>query len=177
MAIPSRIPSLALVDLFLSMAAGPPNDLTLKVAGGVPVKIFAQGATVAASVAVPAITPTPVSVAHTGALFSTFVGPDGLPWQGQAYVNGDSTKPLGIVSVVQSPSPIITVSNTGNALTLVSGDRLMVSVPQSVFYSDPNGMVAIGTTLTSNATTGRVTGYVRDYRFDLLVTGVTASCG
>ena len=68
------------------------------------------------------------------------------------------------------------INGSGSAIALTVGQRLIPTNLRPNIYSDPIGSVAIGTSITTSATDGRASGYLREFRFDYIVriTGLTA---
>ena len=176
MANPNRLPSLKHVDMLVLQPRTPPSDMTIVSVPGVQVLLYVQGATVKTGITLPGFTPpgpgpaTDVSVYFPGAIVPQ--APDGST--GLVARNGSPLYTAQVVSVTQGASPVVRLANNSQTggITLAAGDRLIVTIPETQWYADPQGLTPQGIGATSNSN-GRIRGYVRDYRYDLLIaTGV-----
>jgi hypothetical protein len=175
MASPNRVPSLELLDMVITQARNPPQDLTVAAVANAQVLLYAQGATVAENKFLDGFTPPgppghgsewDVKVHHTGGVVAQL--PGGV--MGQVWRNGDPAYIAMITKVTQGSPPIVRMYNNSRpgGFWLMAGDRLVVVEPETQWYTDPRGLNGAGNGATTN-TQGRVRGYVRDLRYDLLV--------
>ena len=129
------------------------------------IDLYRQGASVKTAITVPLIVdPTPVVVDDIGGIA---VGDDLI-------VNGAATPTLTVESVAEGELGLIV--SVLSSVSLSVGDRLTpISTPRPNAYRDPIALSAIGTSFTTSSTTGRGSAYVKDYRYDYVMTisGVT----
>ena len=163
-------PVLKRFDVFVYKDKTPTDKAQIPAASTI--NFYRQGATVKTAVSVPPQDPsnenpptTDVHVYHMGGI----IGGETL------WVDGNSAKDL-VISAIDVPNLVLKVLNgSPSTINLAVGNRLVLASSPISIYSDPVGAVAIGTSITTNATTGRANGYIREYRFDYVVniTGVT----
>lgn len=163
----NRLPVLRRFDMTVMRPANPPSDWRQVVAPGAVVRIFGQGATNAGDVTMPSgvnqFDPRVFSVPHTGSIA-----------QGDLlFPNGNMVHSLYVTAIANGPSPTITARNydqQSSDFVIQAGWRLL-TYGQEDWYSDALGMNAIGSSLVADAN-GKVGGYVRAYRYDIMISEV-----
>jgi hypothetical protein len=134
------------------------------------IEFYSQGATLKAGVS--ATSPATLYVWHLG----TIKGPLSPNPGDTLWPKGLSTQPL-VVTAVSETDPAnlsLTVTFTGT-LIMNAGERLIRRVPRipdqrPQVYADPLGLTATGTSIqTTAAGGGRGSCYLREYRFDYVV--------
>ncbi len=93
-------------------------------------------------------------------------------------VGVDATKTLTVVTTTGYPSDtqIYLKSTTGNAMTLFTGDRLIVTNRRPTLYADSLAVISIGNNIQTSSLSGYVEFYIADTRFDYIIsaTGLTS---
>jgi hypothetical protein len=164
--IGNRLPVLTHLDLVLTRSANPPSDLRQLVTSAV-VNIHAQGATY--SGLTPLLLPhnqtTKVPVYHLGSIVDAS--------QVMVYFPLLALPDIYIVDHVDEPpsTPGVWVTS-GSDRSLEVGSRLFTVQPTASFYPDPLGKGTGVPHLVAPPETGRIAGYVREFRYDLRILGI-----
>lgn len=148
------MPVLRRFDIYVYKPKGG-GDPALVPAASATVGFFRQGATVSVATSVGGgAENVPVTVYNSGAIQA----------EDELRVNFD--RPLMVNSV--SGATIYVTNETETPVVLAVGDRLIDTFERPKLYKDPLGTVVIGIS-TSTDGSGRASGYVREYRFDYVV--------
>ena len=124
---------------------------------GAVVQFYGQGATVSNADPIPAT--TTIEVFDTGDLFV-----------GASVMAGIGGPTLTVTAINSSTQ--ITISGASSGLILPPGTRLILTSNRPEVFSDPRGTISLSNSLTADSR-GRVTGYIRNPRFDYVVEGET----
>lgn len=119
-----------------------------------------------------------VTVWHPGSLGDPVVDPNIIDGHHRVQIGVESGDVFEVVSVDPAPDPdeasaTVTLKNeSGHVVSVVRKDARLVRItdrPEA--YDDPVGLESTGSNaLQTNATTGRARGYLREYRYDYIVT-------
>lgn len=147
-----------------------PPDRAQIPAGGATIDFYAQGATASAAKTIPKNgAQDTVNVFHPGLLRVT------TPVQ-TVQIDGNATIVLQVIDVVLAglgAGAFVTLKNTSTTddAVIAVGSRLILLSDRPKIYSDPAAPAsASGSTQATAGADGRVRGYLRDYRFDYIVT-------
>jgi len=158
------IPALKRFDIYVYKKRSPPTDNALIAVSGAQISLYRQGATIrTAKTILPEQENVAVDVYHTGAVSAS----------DQLRVNNDTQKSLNVVSVdIVTRTLYVSYFGPFN-LVLGVGDRLFDQTARPLLYSDPIGTVVVTPSTYPTDADGRRTGYVREYRFDYMISGIS----
>lgn len=136
-------------------------------AAGALADFYQQGATVKVAGTVPS----------TGSVTIYFYNVGALAGGNTLQLELDATKTMTVIGVdATANTAILGSASVPGGIPLAVGKRLVLKLPQvALFFQDPLGETTGATSATADSQ-GWVIGYVKDYRFDYIVsgTGLTA---
>jgi hypothetical protein len=77
---------------------------------------------------------------------------------------------LSVAAVDATALTVSVINNSGQNSQIFAGQRLVRRTNPPQAYRDPLGNVAIGSSITTDSATGRAACYIKEYRYDYVVT-------